>query len=47
MRLLWEDRAWDDWVGYTEQNSTPATAARAEPIAKVIEMVALTLMPMS
>ena len=27
--------------------STPATAARAEPMAKVMEMVEFTLMPMS
>ena len=30
-----------------EHSSTPATAARAEPMAKVMEMVRLTLMPMS
>ena len=30
-----------------EQSSTPAMAASAEPMAKVAEMVALTLMPMS
>ena len=30
-----------------EHSSTPAMAARAEPMAKVAEMVELTLMPMS
>ena len=30
-----------------EQSSTPATAASAEPIAKVTEMVRFTLMPIS
>ena len=30
-----------------EQSSTPAMAARAEPMAKVREMVRFTLMPMS
>ena len=34
-------------VGEKEQSSAPATAARAEPMAKVREMVRLTLMPMS
>ena len=34
-------------VGYAEQRSTPAMAAKAEPMANVTEMVELTLMPMS
>ena len=34
-------------VGYAEQNSTPAIAASPEPMAKVREIVALTLTPMS
>ena len=34
-------------VGTVEHSRTPATAARAEPMAKVVEMVWLTLMPMS
>ena len=34
-------------VGYDEQSRTPATAASAEPIAKVIEMVLLTLIPIN
>ena len=34
-------------VGTVEHSSTPATAARAEPMAKVMEMVWFTLMPMS
>ena len=34
-------------TGMEEHISTPATAARAEPMAKVMEMVLLTLMPMS
>ena len=34
-------------VGYEEHSSTPAIAASAEPIAKVREMVRLTLMPIS
>ena len=34
-------------VGYAEQSSTPAIAARPEPMAKVSEMVVLTLMPIS
>ena len=34
-------------VGYAEHRSTPAMAARPEPMAKVREMVPLTLMPIS
>ena len=34
-------------VGEKEHSSAPATAAKAEPMAKVREMVRLTLMPMS
>ena len=34
-------------VGTVEHSSTPATAASAEPMAKVVEMVWFTLMPMS
>ena len=34
-------------VGYAEHSSTPAIAARPEPMAKVMEMVVLTLMPIS
>ena len=34
-------------VGTVEHSSTPAMAASAEPMAKVVEMVWLTLMPMS
>ena len=34
-----------DRDGYAEQSSTPATAARAEPIAKVTEIVRFTLIP--
>jgi hypothetical protein len=34
-------------VGYAEQYSTPAMAASAAPMAKVMEMVRLMLMPMS
>ena len=34
-------------VGYAEQSSTPATAARPEPMANVMEIVASTLIPMS
>ena len=34
-------------MGYDEHSSAPATAARALPMAKVSEMVALTLMPIS
>ena len=34
-------------VGYAEHSSTPAMAARPEPMAKVMEIVELTLMPIS
>ena len=34
-------------VGYAEHISTPAMAARAEPMAKVTEMVRFTLTPIS
>ena len=34
-------------AGEKEHSSAPAMAARAEPMAKVREMVRLTLMPMS
>jgi len=34
-------------VGYEEQSSAPATAANAEPMAKVSEIVPLTLTPIS
>ena len=33
--------------GYAEHNSTPATAARAEPMANVSAMVPFTLIPIS
>ena len=34
-------------AGYEEQSKTPAMAARAEPIAKVIDIVEFTLIPIS
>ena len=34
-------------VGYEEQSSAPATAASAEPMAKVSEIVPLTLTPIN
>ena len=34
-------------VGYAEHKSTPAMAARPEPMAKTMAIVALTSMPMS
>ena len=34
-------------VGYAEQRRTPAIAAKAEPMAKVMEIVLLTLIPIS